>query len=525
MALPNGKNNYIQFSFDPYEWLNEGIDIAVKNNLYQERLPSGGRDVSGKNYDWYGYDPTSSKSKEEQFNLDTGLGSFLDQTLIDDVEETFSEISAKIDLGGDMKPSRMQFTSKPIGVFDFGQASKGLVRPVEYYCKEKDDLINSKDILKGSFKGVEYFYYNEKENNVVREIIVQKRQDGTTAIKKNCKDIDVHENDVGTYLPYRDGEIVNSCGKYKLRYASTNKKVYVVREKKGGGIAPYVDLYMLCGQNNKHDPEQMMIQMMPNLLLARVLERSGVRVRIFGVYIQNINSGGVYLNKVFMIKNYGEPIDINKISVFTSDTRFFRHYMWNASTGWNYEMTKNKDYGGSDGSMYPPESYETDIMPLIRNFVDYSIKEGSFPSQVVNKKLMLFGGLNTSSGDKLKSDRTEKRIIEKFNKLLDYVQVQLTKTPREVIGAIIKRKRDKGDADYEIKYYLNSMITEIYSATVKKQTKTPEQLKKSFDRGTIDKDMYEEALRVNIQLDTKESESEILDDRQPLLSILKTLLP
>jgi hypothetical protein len=69
------------------------------------------------------------------------------------------------------------------------------------------------------------------------------------------------------------------------------------------------------------------------------------------------------------------------------------------------------------------------------------------------------------------------------------------------------------------------MITEIYSATVKKQTKTPEQLKKSFDRGTIDKDMYEEALRVNIQLDTKESESEILDDRQPLLSILKTLLP
>ena len=178
----------------------------------------------------------------------------------------------------------------------------------------------------------------------------------------NCPELKVLKDETTQlFLPFLNGKIVNECKGYRLKYATTNKKVYAVREKKGGGIAPYVDLYFTSGENWRYNPEQMLISMMPNLMLARVLERSGVRVRIFCIYPQNI--GGTRLYKIFMIKNYGETVDINKISTFTSDTRFFRYYMWNASTGWNYKMTNNKNYGGSDGSMVGHDYIERTTMP------------------------------------------------------------------------------------------------------------------------------------------------------------------
>jgi len=523
MPSPNGNNTYFQFSFDPYKWIEEGTAIAEKEGLGKSvelsRVTRNSDKPRGKDYNKYGYKADSNRSVEEQFDLNSGLGAFLDQDLLNTVESLYTNINAQLDLGGDIKPARIKFTDKPIGVFDFSQASKGLIRPVEYFSFEDDKTINPDLVQKGELNGNEFYYYMKKE----KQVVVERRQEGTTAIAKNCDNVKVKKNEkLKLFLPYRDGDVLLKCGEYKLRFTSTNKKVYAVREKKGGGIAPYVDLYLACGNNWNHDPESMLIQMMPNLLLGRILEKSGVRVRLFGFYVQDINSD-IYLNSFFMMKNYGEPIDINKIAVFTSDTRFFRYWMWNAKQGWNYEMTKQRTYGGSDGSMYQPESWTRNIMPMVRNYVSYKIQTGEFPSQVVNKRLMLFGGLNSNSGEKLDSPETERKIIDKFYKLLDYISLRLSNTPTQVIKDIVKRERDNGKDDTDILKDLRDAITDILTPT-RRQEKSIQQINEEYKNGEIIKEFYERAIEVNSKLDTDEEINEIIDERIRYENIAKKVL-
>jgi hypothetical protein len=153
--MPKAKDNYIVFGFDPYKFIEEGLDIVKKDGLrtiYSESSVTSGMSVSGKDYNWHGYKSGSSKSFAEQFDVNSGLGSFLDQDLLTKVEQVYSNINAKLDLGGDFKASRIRFTEKPLGIFSFAQASKGLIRPVEYYSKEENKIIPPDDVFKGEFK-------------------------------------------------------------------------------------------------------------------------------------------------------------------------------------------------------------------------------------------------------------------------------------------------------------------------------------------------------------------------------------
>jgi len=122
---------FLSFAFDPYKFIEEGIKIAEDNSLYlrPQSVVTANRDVvSGKTYNWYGYDASSTLSVEQQLNINSGLGSFLDQDLIKDVETSYSNIVAKLDLGGDLKASRIKFTNRNIGVFSFAKASTALIR-------------------------------------------------------------------------------------------------------------------------------------------------------------------------------------------------------------------------------------------------------------------------------------------------------------------------------------------------------------------------------------------------------------
>jgi len=505
---------FLSFSFDPYKFIEEGIKIAEDNGLpiRGESSVTSGRAVTGKNYNWYGYNASSPLSIKEQYDVNSGLGSFLDQDLINDVETSYSNIVAKLDLGGDLKASRIKFTDRPLGVFSFAQASKGLIRPVEYYSIDEDKVIEANSVFKGILnKGmtneIEYFYYLKEG----QEYLVEKRQEGTTEMLKNCPTLAPKLDEVSKLvLPYDiNNKIVNSCDGYRLRFTSTIKKVYAYREKKGGGTAPYVDIYLATGQNAGFNPEQMLIQAMPNILLARILEKSGVKVRMFGFFNQNINYDSV--NKFYMIKNYGEPTDINKIAVFLADTRFFRYWLFNASTGWNFKMT-GKRLGGSEGYMMSTIEFNRQMMPFVRNYVDYQIKIGKFPSQVVNKKLMLFGGMELSEGQKLMSDATQKQILKRFYSLSDYVQLQLSKTPKKVMEEIIKREKEAGKTKTEIENYLTDSITDVLTPTTEITKTAPN-----------DK-MSENELRVAMQLDTQEQSDEIMKERKNLLEILKTLI-
>lgn len=162
---------------------------------------------------------------------------------------------------------------------------------------------------------------------------------------------------------------------------------------------------------------------------------------------------------------------------------------------------------------------------MVRNYVSYKIKVGEFPSQVVNKKLMLFANMDVDDNQKIDSPETEKDVIEKFYGILDYIQLQLTKTPRAVLQDIIKREREKGELDYSIKNYIRSVITDSLSPTKEIQSTSPSELKKMLDSYSLTKSEYEEKLRVQIQLDTREEIDELDAERKKILDILNTLIP
>jgi len=501
------------------------LDIVKRDGLrtiYDESRVQYGSSVRGKDYNWHGYKSGSSKSFAEQFDINSGLGSFLDQDLLTKVEQVYSNINAKLDLGGDFKASRIRFTEKPLGIFSFAQASKGLIRPVEYYSKEENKVIPPDDIFKGEFKGNTYFYYNHEG----REVIVERRQEGTTKIAESCTDILLMEDENSKLiLPYdSDGKIVNECKGNKLRYATTTKKVYAYREKKGGGIAPYVDLYISTGGLGSIEPEQMIIRSLPNILLSRILEKAGVRVRIFAYWSNRDYNRDRDFNTMFMLKNYGETIDLNKIAVFSSDTRFYRYWLANSTVGWYKFMCGDGRSGFDTTGTLDPSTFMRDILPMVRNYVSYQINVGQFPSQVVNKKLMLFANMDVDSGDDIESPDIEKKVIEKFYSILDYIQMQLSNTPRKVLQDIIKREKDNGKSESDIKRYIRSAITDVLSPTKEFQKQSPAELKKLLESGSLSKDEYDERLRVEIMLDTRKDADDIIEEREKLLNILNTLI-
>lgn len=523
--MPKAKDNYIVFGFDPYKFIEEGLDIVKRDGLktmYNETDVQSGSFIKGKDYNWHGYKSGSSKTFEEQMNLNSGLGSFLDQDLLTKVEQVYSNINAKLDLGGDFKASRIKFTEKPLGIFSFAQASKGLIRPVEYYSKEQNKIIPPDDVFKGKFKELDYFYYKYDG----REVVVERRQEGTTKIAESCTDILLKQDEQSKLiLPYdSQGKIVNECKGNKLRYATTTKKVYAYREKKGGGIAPYVDLYISTGGIYDVNPEQMIIRSLPNILLSRILEKAGVRVRMFVYWSNRDGTKDRDFNTMFMVKNYGETIDLNKIAVFSSDTRFYRYWLANSTVGWYKFMCGDSSSNFKTTGTNSPSLFMKEILPMIRNYVSYQISVGAFPSQVVNKKLMLFANMDIDGDDKIESTDIEKSVIEKFYSILDYIQMQLSNTPRKVLQDIIKREKDNGKDESEIKRYIRSAITNVLSPTKEFQKISPAELKKLYDIGSLSKSEYEEKLRVEIMLDTPKEADDIIEEREKLLNILNTLI-
>jgi len=527
MAI-NYKNNYIKFGLDPYKFIREGLDLALKNNL---GVITSENDIINRNtqpntdkakrkpYNWNGYNSSSNLDISKQFAIDN-LGAFIDQDLINEFEGVFSNINSKLDLGKDSKPARIKFTDKPIGIFSFSQASKGLIRPVEYFSFKEEKIIKVDNVFSKKEYGKDFFYYLIDGN----EYEVQRRQEGTTAISEVCPTVKIkYDESTKLFLPFdQENKIVNKCEDKRLRFTSTNKKVYALREKKGGGVAPYVDLYVPVGGKVTYDPEQMLIRAIPSIMLGRILEKSGVRVRIFSIYsLSGVNERRA--NLIFKVKDYGETTDINRLAVFSADPRFHRFHLFNSSIGHNFQMMGN-NYNSPSNSGSKYDDFVTTIMPAIRNVVDYKIKIGEFPSQVVDKRLMIYGGVDSNAYEQINNPSIEERIINSFYSNMDYIQLNLSKTPRAIMQEIIKRLKSKNKTDFQIKNYLQNLITNVYSTTNQIQTKTPKKLKEELDSKKITQQQYDDQLRVQIQLDTKEDQDQVREGRNKNLAILNELI-
>tara|TARA_R110002153_G_scaffold72047_1_gene188878 strand:- start:65 stop:667 length:603 start_codon:yes stop_codon:yes gene_type:complete len=199
--------------------------------------------------------------------------------------------------------------------------------------------------------------------------------------------------------------------------------------------------------------------------------------------------------------------------------------MWNASAGWNFKMTNgSRNYRGSQGRMIPHEEIETIGMPFIRNFVADKIDRGEFPSQVVDKRLMLFSGLKSEEGQSLTSAETKLQIANSFKRISDYVQIQLSKTPNKVIKDIINSKKADGESNSQITQYLDGVITQAMSTTSQIRTQSLSEIDEELRSGIIDKNEYFNKYRTQVQRDTQEYQNEIIEERNKYLQMIENNL-
>jgi hypothetical protein len=475
----------ISFNTNPFDWIEEGIKIAkdVNPSRMQSRKDAMSDSASQSNAgaNFYGYKPSDNLTFDQQMDRYVGLGQYYNLDILKSVESYLQNINDFIDLGGNLSKAKIKYSSIPRGIFDFNRASKGLIRPVEYYCESLNKLIDPNLVRLKNYNGKDENYFTDNDE----ELFCEARQEGTTKLLKTfpsaLKKYFLGSNKI--FIPVDlKGNRVTKMGDLSLRFTSTEKKVYAFRETLGGGVAPYVDLFVQQGSNGGGNGEYMFIQVMPLIMLGSILEQAGVKTRIWTAdYYSNSYKP---IAHHLLIKEYGESYDTNKMGLFTSDPRIFRYLGWNALLGQNYKISKanNKinddipirdNWWGGQGSCYSTENIMQDFS-IYKNFYESYQKEGLIPQSQVKKELMIFGGTNMDglygsakffNSDGSLNDEVKDAVFESFYLLADYVSLTLSKTPARVLSAISQRLTDEGKKTNERDEYFRSFFNTITNNT------------------------------------------------------------
>jgi hypothetical protein len=228
----------------------------------------------------------------------------------DKIAPILFEMGMKFNLGGEQEKSRLETTSRPIGVFDFSLASKGLYKVQEYYSQElalehpkifeafglpsgvvPPNLVDN--IVIGSIKNFVYTHNG-------KTYVLEKRQKGTTAIEDGVKDA-------------------------KLKFATTTKDVYL-KFKRSGGKVRYAEIYSVFYFSELMGDDEYAIRHLPALMTAQYFESIGIKTRIYMTRFVNIDSKGT-LRKNDLLTNailpmYTQYYDENNSAVFRDEVIF-----------------------------------------------------------------------------------------------------------------------------------------------------------------------------------------------------------
>jgi hypothetical protein len=267
------------------------------------------------------------------------------------------------------------------------------------------------------------------------------------------------------------------------------------------------------------------------MLLSRVLEQAGVKVRIWVVW-----STSGYRNNYhvcMLAKDYGQSISTNELAILTSDTRFYRWYLQRSSVGMMYEKYGIKANVFSDTATFKANIIADYSMPRFRNYVATKIREGKFPSQLVDKSLMLFTNLDADSSMRLQDRDVKDLIINRFDEYIDYIAIKFSNNKQKVIKDIDFRMREKGKNTAQIRQHLNNAVTTILNTTrefdsIYSESKFPQLLdlnnlktiEENYKIRSINEYEYNKQKDNAIILDTPEMMNEIINDRDELLEII-----
>jgi hypothetical protein len=328
-----------------------------------------------------------------------------------ELSKLFEGGAVNFNLGGENDKSKLEFTDRPIGVFDFSLASQQLFRVHEFYSdklrQEQPDLFASYNVSAGvvpnyfvdkiTVQGVNNFVYKDVKTNT--DYICVRRQKGLTKLIEQ-------QPNLQTKIQEGTGLIIPAQPTNKVKFASKTKKPYLKYKKQGGKVR-YVEIYSAHYYTRMNGNFQYAVRHIPVLMAAEYLEKMGTLTKIYAtrfvipdyqtgnrrksnvpiplekdkltniglpLYSEWIKTGrvddGAYVVMPMCVKEYGA--EINKERFFAVASQSFKELYESSFANMNYhEVEKNNLYPYGNPNWSEPQ-YQEAFERFRQKFIRYS---------------------------------------------------------------------------------------------------------------------------------------------------------
>jgi len=323
------------------------------------------------------------------------------------IKNASQSLKSIINLGGSLKRDKIKITQDERGVFDFSLASQGLYRPVEYFSYDFESYIKNTKVNPYEYLGLEngvvppeLVFKNESGIFVFdfngKRYSCERRQTGTTKVFNYFNNVCyLKSNPQGLILPYyinNKEKVFNGEGKIKLKYASSNKKSFLIYEKKNDNVK-HVDIFIPVNFLTVNDSTRA-LALLPAFLVALFLRDYGVQTRISAMRMGT--DGGVHTTISIAVKDYDDDIDNAYASVFNILGResyaasFFAFFKVLCSNE-GIQAPSTGDYSNSFGTVrYYQQSYINNMMQRYKNWIEVN-KDKPFVNTRVTNPNFQFG--------------------------------------------------------------------------------------------------------------------------------------
>lgn len=321
-----------------------------------------------------------------------------------------------INLGGSFAHDRIIITEDKKGIFDFSLASKGLYRPIEFYSQEYKKAVDKggENIYKhlGEPLGV---VPNIKVDNVIdadgnktffvvvgsKKYNCERRQKGSTLVLNTYpNECILKQNKQGIFITYNaknQDKVFNGRGKVMLKYASSNKKSYLIYEKKPESTK-YVDIFVSI--NYIRSNGNLILNLITPILISASLEQFGIQTRISAV--RNGMDADVFSAISIPVKTYEETtlskIDfifnmLGRTETISTLISFFKVYVNNIGEQKNKNGSKIVSGSTSTGYRkirYAYKIYIDSLFSRYKNWLEINKGKPWVNTKVVNNNFQIF---------------------------------------------------------------------------------------------------------------------------------------
>ena len=401
--------------------------------------------------DFYEIDTSQPALPQIEFE---NITRFVNQDVLDKYRLMFENLQTKMDMGGVLERDRLVPTSNPIGIFSFGLASPTLYRKVEFYVPDLNILVDGLYVTMLEMNGVKNYYttVNGKQYHVWRQ------QQGTQDILNNIPNAKRVMLEDGMYVSEPRSAVGADGTEYNLKFATKTKKIYLEKPKQTGE-AQYIDLFVTMGGNAEKNSQAFFAKSAAIIMLAEKLENAGVRTRIYASDINDGVNGGIDAALYsFVVKEYGEKIDVDRIATLTNDPRLYRGKLFAYWSGLLRKISNVYQSGGSSSVLGLGDKF-VKVFATYKNFLKQQQKDGLFNTKVKDKGLMIVSSLKNTSND---FDSNEDAIVEEFYRISDVAELLLAKEPEKAIRRMVERDKKRGKTLPNIKSKLKESVKNAF---------------------------------------------------------------